>query len=184
MIPLLSAHGSGLYQNRGAALTPGLKVPYFGKAPALGLGLGLYQNLRAPLALTSGSLILVKSYSRDFTLVVMKQSSHSPFLMCKKQNPRDAQNAILKNGMRLNGVLVLVAKKLFDPREHQELENVSRSQSSISRTSFLKLKANVSQQTTNAIQQESNNTQPKANNTSTRSRPTNLVDFVHGNTLK
>jgi len=104
--------------------------------------------------------------------------------MCEKQNTRDAQNAILKNGMRLNGVLVLVAKKLFDPREHRELENVSRSQSSISRTSFLKLKANVSQPTTNVIQQESNNTQPKANNTSTRSRPTNFVDFVHGNTLK
>jgi hypothetical protein len=112
----------------------------------------------------------------------MKQSSHSPFLMCNKQNPRDAQNAILKNGMRLHGELVLVAKKLFDPREHRELENVSRSQSS--RTSFLKLKANVCQPTTNAIQQESNNTQPKANNTSTRSRRTNFVDFVHGNTLK
>jgi hypothetical protein len=113
----------------------------------------------------------------------MKQSSHSPFLMCNKQNPRDAQNAILKNGMRLHGVLVLVAKKLFDPREHQELENVStRSQSS--RTSFLKLKANVSQPTTNAIQQESNHTQPKANNTLTRSRRTNFVDFVHGNTFK
>ncbi len=51
-----------------------LKVPYFGKAPALGLGLGLYQNSRAPLALTSGSLILVKSCSWGFTLVVMPSS--------------------------------------------------------------------------------------------------------------
>jgi hypothetical protein len=70
MIPLLSAIGSGLYQNRGAALTPGLKVPYFSKAPALteiGLELGLYQNLRAPLACTSVSLILLKSCSWGFT---------------------------------------------------------------------------------------------------------------------
>jgi hypothetical protein len=62
-----------------------LKVPYFGKAPALGLGLGLYQNSRAPLALTSWPLILVKSCSWGFTLVVMPSSEGLTSLLERKE---------------------------------------------------------------------------------------------------